>query len=191
MTWALLRRILADYRRIVVPLAVVAAANVAGYAVGLYPLGLQVRTFEGRAATAASDVAAAERALRQAQETVAGKGRADTELRRFYGEILPADQREARRITYLQLAEMAQRANLTFSRRTFAPGQDRDSTLARLDMTMSIGGAYRDMRRFIHAVETAPDFIVINQVALAQQERGGTLTLGLQLATYFRADDGQ
>lgn len=191
MTWSLLRRILADYRRVVVPLAVAAAANVAGYAVGLYPLGLQVRTLEGRAATAASDVTAAERALRQAQETVEGKGRADTELRRFYGEILPADQREARRITYLQLAEMAQRANLTFSRRTFAPGQDRDSTLARLDMTMSIGGAYRDMRRFIHAVETAPDFIVINQVALAQQERGGTLTLGLQLTTYFRADDGQ
>jgi len=186
MTWPLIRRIAIDYRRALVPIAALALFNVAGYALGVYPLGLQVAGQEARAARVAAELTAAEQALQQANELLEGKRRAESALARFYGDVLPADQREARRITYLQLADMAQRANLSFSRRTFAPGQDRGSSIARLDMTMSIDGAYRDMRRFIHAVETAETFVVINQVALAQRDRGGALALTLQLATYFR-----
>jgi Tfp pilus assembly protein PilO len=189
MTWPLVRRIATDYRRVIVPIAALALVNVAGYALGVYPLALQVAGQEARATRVATELAAAEQALEQANDLLEGKRRAESALARFYGDILPADQREARRVTYLQLADMAERANLNFSRRTFAPGQDRGSSIARLDMTMSIDGAYRDMRRFIHAVETAEEFIVINQVALAQRERGAALSLTLQLATYFRASD--
>ena len=44
-------------------------------------------------------------------------------------------------------------------------------------MTMVLEGEYRDVRRFIHALETAPEFVVIEDVALVQGERNAPLTL--------------
>ena len=49
-------------------------------------------------------------------------------------------------------------------------------------------GDYRDVRQFIYSLETAPEFMVLENVALSapeDQERG--LTVKLDIATYFRA----
>ena len=53
-------------------------------------------------------------------------------------------------------------------------------------------GEYRDIRRFIHDLETAPEFLVIENVALSQgSERDRGLTVIVKVATYFRiATDG-
>ena len=49
----------------------------------------------------------------------------------------------------------------------------------------------RNIRRFIHELETAPEFLVLENVELTQSEaenRG--LNVNLQIATYFRANNG-
>jgi hypothetical protein len=53
-------------------------------------------------------------------------------------------------------------------------------------MTMVLAGSYQDVRQFIHQLETAPEFVVIEDVALVQgEERTAPLVLTLQMATYY------
>jgi len=53
-------------------------------------------------------------------------------------------------------------------------------------------GEYRDIRRFIHDLETAAEFLIIENVAVSQgSERDGGLTVVVKVATYFRvSSDG-
>ena len=59
-----------------------------------------------------------------------------------------------------------------------------------LQVSMLLSGAYRDIRRFIHALETAPEFVVIEEIVLSQgDETEAGEVLSLVLSTYYRDDD--
>ncbi|MGH9330919.1 MAG: type 4a pilus biogenesis protein PilO, partial [Vicinamibacterales bacterium] len=130
---------------------------------------------------------AAERNHRDAQATVTGMDRADEELQRFYKSILPVDQTGARRITYLRLARMARESGLRAERGTIDSSPIEESQLSRLRMTMVLEGQYDEIRRFIHRIETAPEFTVIEDVAVQRgaDEAGSTLVLELAVTTYY------
>jgi Tfp pilus assembly protein PilO len=117
-----------------------------------------------------------------------GMDRADDELKRFYKSVLPADQTGARRITYLRLARMARESGLRAERGTTESSEIDDSQLSRLRMTMVLEGQYEEIRRFIHRIETAPEFTVIEDVAVQRgaDEAGSTLVLELAVTTYYR-----
>jgi Tfp pilus assembly protein PilO len=66
----------------------------------------------------------------------------------------------------------------------------RDSRLSRATATISLLGRYQDIREFLHAVEAAEEFIIIERVELSetQQERpgaGASLNVQLQVASYY------
>jgi hypothetical protein len=42
------------------------------------------------------------------------------------------------------------------------------------------------MRTFIHQLETAPEFVVIDNVELTEEDAGNELKVKLQLSTYYR-----
>ena len=55
---------------------------------------------------------------------------------------------------------------------------------------MLLSGAYRDIRRFIHALETAPEFLIIEEIVLSQGDETETgEVLSLVLSTYYRHHD--
>ena len=94
-------------------------------------------------------------------------------------------------MTFARLADLASANNLVMERRSASPDQKDTSRLARLRINMLLKGDYRNMRRFIYELETAPEFIVIEEVILSQggsTDDAEVLTLGL--ATYFWADEG-
>ena len=71
-------------------------------------------------------------------------------------------------------------------RRSTTTEQDRDSHLARLRTTMVLAGNYADIRRFIYELETAREFVVIEDVSLTQREEdSAALVLTLQVSTYY------
>jgi Tfp pilus assembly protein PilO len=180
------KRIFQEKRRLIVPLLVAIAANVALYAVAVYPLQRRVATADERAQAAAAARRAAEQNLRAAQATVTGKDRADDELRRFYKSVLPADQTGARRITYLRLQRMARDTGLSAERGRTEVEPLEDSRLWRLKTEMVLVGEYHQIRRFIHRIETAPEFTVIEDVSLARGgEESSELMLTLAVATYY------
>ncbi len=183
------RRIFSEKRRLVVPLVGGLVLNALIFALAVYPLDMRVRGAESREAAALVELAAARRDEAAARAVLEGKDRTNAALRTFYHDVLPGDLTGARRITHLRLAQLAQQAHLQYDRRSTEPQVDRDSALGRLRVTMVLQGEYEDVRRFIYQLETAPDFVVIEDVGLAQgSEADAPLTLSLTLATYYRAE---
>ena len=182
----LLRRILTEKRTRVLPLVVALAINVAFYAVAVYPLTVKVANAEQRAAAADQTLRTVRESHAAARETRLGKDRADEELRKFYRDVLPSDLTAARRITYPRLARLAEQTNLRYQRRSSTPERERGSSLGSLRTTMVLAGEYRDVRRFIYELESAPDFVVIEDVSLAQSQDPSTgLVLTLGVSTYY------
>jgi Tfp pilus assembly protein PilO len=183
-----LERILKEKRVYIVALAIGLVANLAVYLLLIHPLRVSVSGAELRRESAERNLRAAQRAHKVAQATVTGLKHAKADLQQFYRDVLPRDLSAAGRMTYLHLAQLARDANLRYDRRTFSAGQVRDSKLDVLKMSMVLEGSYEDIRRFIYKLETAPDFVVIDQVGLGPgREVEGLLVLNLELSTYFRA----
>jgi Tfp pilus assembly protein PilO len=187
-----LRRIYREKRRMVLPLAILAVANLAALLLLVYPLSRRVAGTEQRAQDSALRLARATQEFRAARATMEGRERTDKQLERFYAEVLPRDQTAARRITYLKLAQLARDADLLYDRRSFTTETERESALTRMDIEVPLHGEYADMRRFIHTLEIAPEFLVIRDVELAKSnvEKSSALTLKLNLTTFYRAVDG-
>jgi Tfp pilus assembly protein PilO len=182
----LLRRIMNEHRRSLVPLLVGLVINVLAYAFIVYPLSRQVADVAGRDERAARALDAARQEHAQAAGTLTGKDRAATELTTFYQSVLPSNVSSARRLVYLRLHQLARDAGLRYSRMANEIVEERTSTLTRLKTEMELGGSYPSMRAFVHQLETAPEFVVIDNVELTEDDQGGELKVRLQLSTYFR-----
>jgi hypothetical protein len=52
--------------------------------------------------------------------------------------------------------------------------------------TLTLPGDYDDIRAMIHDIETAPEFIVIDNIVLAEGRDAGALSWALALSTYYR-----
>jgi Tfp pilus assembly protein PilO len=183
------RRVLAEKRRLILPIVVVLVVNIALFAIVLYPLSKKVAGSEDQARAASAALTSAKRDYDAARATVKGKGQADQELQKFYTDVLPPDLSAARRATFLRIEQLAQRSNLRLERETTSdPKPLRDSQLVKFTYRASLSGEYRNIRRFIHELETAPEFLVLENVELTQSEienRG--LNVSVDIATYYRA----
>jgi Tfp pilus assembly protein PilO len=185
-----LRRVLTEHRRYLVPLAVVLAINVGVYAFVVYPLAARVADASNRAAAARSALQTARREFAAAQAVATGKERAEAELKTFYQQVLPAGVSAANRATYLPLNQLARKNNLQVTRLQTRQNKIRDSVLGQLEISLALEGSYEDIRRFIYDVETSPAFVVIDSLEIDQgREAGRPLVLQLGLSTYFRAAD--
>ena len=183
-----LSRVFAEKRGLLWPLVIVLVANLAVYLLVVYPLSQKVAAGEEDATAATLALNNARRDHDNARATVAGKSQADTELQRFYEDVLPPDLSGARRITFLPIEQMAQQANLQLRRGGFEMSTVRDSSLSRFAQTAVLTGEYGNIRRFIYLLETRPEFVVIENVDLSQGEsdESGGITVTLQIATYYR-----
>jgi hypothetical protein len=185
----LLARVAVEHRRVLVPLGVLAILNVGILALAVYPLSLKVAASQRRADAAAGRLAQVEREESRVHATLATTEQADKDLARFYSEVLPRDVSAARHQTYAHLAELADGHNLVVARRTYAIDESYKGRLQRLQIAMVLTGEYPDMRDFIYALETSPEFVVIEDVSVAEGPKlDSGLTVNLQLATYFRND---
>jgi hypothetical protein len=180
------RRIFLEKRSIIVPLAVALLVNIGVYALVVYPLGVKSAGAADRAARAATALKAAEQDYASAKGLVAGKTRADQELTTFYGKVLPADQVAAVRLTYLPLTGIAKKTNVHLVNRRWQPDVPlKDARLARLKVVASFSGDYESFRDFIYELETAPEFVIIDQLAITQGEFNKPLAFTLELSTYY------
>lgn len=184
----LFRRILKEHRRIIVPLLALLVVDVLAYVLLVYPLAQQVANVTDRTRAAEQALAAARRDYAQASGTLTGKSRASTELATFYKDVLPANLSEARQQTHLRLAQLARDAHLRYVRETTDLEQPRGSNLTRLKIQLELSGTYADIRSFVHALETSPEFVVIDNLELTQEpDSENILTVKVELSTYYRA----
>lgn len=182
-----LSRVAREKRPLVLPLAVGLLVNLAVYAAVIYPRTSSAGALERRAQAAAQARAKAAADLKDVEAVRTGQQRAGDQLARFYDGILPQGQDGARRITYRRLAALADETGLDYDSRTIAIETDQKSALERMSVTMQLAGEYRDIRRFINRLETAPEFIVIDNISLSQADRDAPLALTVRLSTYYKA----
>ena len=183
----LVRRVLAEKRGLIYPLVGAVLVNAALFIAVVYPLSLKVANGERDAQAAASAHRSAQAEFDEARATASGKVTADAELKKFYSAVLPPDQSAARRIVSAKVDTMASAANLKQGNSGVEPSQERGSQLGKLTATVVLSGEYRNIRRFIHDLETAPEFLIIENVALSQgSERDRGLSVIVKVATYFR-----
>jgi Tfp pilus assembly protein PilO len=185
--WA---RVYEERRRTILPLIVLAAVGAATLLVGVWPLERSVSATETAALEATVDLANARRLERQARDAADGKHLADAQLQQFYADVLPRDFATAVKTTTQWLTQAALDAGLEFKTSRFDSAEVRDSRLSRAYSTVTLAGRYENIRRFLYAVESASEFIVVEKVGLAEaaqtgQGRNGNLEVSLSVATYF------
>lgn len=184
---SLLRRAAAEHRRLLLALAVACVVNVLAYTLLVYPLSQRVANVEQRDQAAEQVLAQARTEYARASSTLTGKALASAELATFYGDVLPQDLAGARRLTYLRLARLARGSNLQSERTSYDPTIETGSTLTRLQIQMVLSGAYADIRDFVYQLETAPEFVVIDNVQLEEDgNEDGSLVVTLDLSTYYQ-----
>lgn len=185
---ALLRQIAGDYRRVIGPLVVVALLNVGVFALVVYPLTLKVGASESREAAAEAGLHAAQRDSNAVHSMLQRTDQAGNDLARFYDDVLPHDVSGARRLTYARLAALAAEHSLTVVRRTYGLDETRHGRLDRVAISMEVTGVYDDIREFLYALETSPEFVVIENVEMTQGPKAASsLNATFHLATYFRS----
>jgi hypothetical protein len=183
----LLRRVFAENRSLVLTLVVALVANIAVYALVVRPRGVKAAGAADRAAAAAGAVRAAELELAAARALVEGKRRADEELNAFYQRVLPADLSAARRMTYASLPALARKTNVRYEQRRSSVEEPNDEArLGRLAIRMVLQGEYESLRNFIFQLESAAEFVIIDDVTLTESNTNEPETLTIDLSTYFR-----
>jgi Tfp pilus assembly protein PilO len=184
----LVTRILFETRSVVAPLALVLLVNLGVYAFVVYPLEAKAANAEERAASADQSLQSAKRDLAAALALATGKTRADQELTTFYGKVLPENFSSALRLTYTRVPVLARKLNLKFETRAEEVDKAtvKDQRYGRIKTRIVLQGDYEAIRRFVYQLETAPEFVIIDDVALAQSETDKPLTLTLALSTYYR-----
>jgi hypothetical protein len=188
--WA---RAVADKRRIIVPLVVGIIANVVLYAVVVFPLGRQVLSTEQEERAAREELVQARQDYNSAKATVSGKQQADVALQKFYKDVLPSDLSTARRLTFTRLADLAKQTNVRLEHGTNENVHEKGSSLWKLTTRYTLEGDYRDVRKFIYALETAPEFIVLENIGLTSagpdqpQQSNKGVAMSLEISTYYRS----
>lgn len=184
------RRIVQENRRVVYILAAALVINAALYALVVYPLSQRVTSGEQEAGESTRALVAARKTFDSARGTVSGKKEADAELVKFYEDVLPPDLSGARRVLYPRLDQLARKANLTLGAYRFHLDANPIGDLRKISMTMNLTGDYSSVRRFIHELETAPEFLVLESVAVTAAAEGDRrLNVVAQVATYYRTPE--
>lgn len=180
-------RVVAEHRRWLIPAGIVLAVNLVVLFAVVLPMRRSAASGSTQAAESATALNAAMADLKNAEATRDGQSQAAKDLERFYSEVLPPSFAAARRLTQLKLAQMARAHDVAFERGATTQEPLRDSPLERLSINCSLSGDWDDIRQLIHEIETGPDFLVIDNVALAEGSApDAPLALSLELSTYFR-----
>lgn len=182
----LLRRVVAEKRAFVMPLAIALAVNLVAYVIVVRPLQAKSAGAADRAGEAANALRAAEKDISLARALVSGKTEADEELRAFYQKVLPQDLTAARRMTYASLPALARRTGVRYETRQAKIDDDEpDARLGHMTIRMVLQGEYRDIRQFIFELESAAEFVIIDDLTLAETGPDEPQTLTIDLSTYF------
>jgi Tfp pilus assembly protein PilO len=180
-------RVIADHRRALIPVGILLAVNIVVLVAVVMPMRRSVESGESQANESAAALNAAIADLKEAEAMRDGQAQAGTDLEKFYGEVLPANFAVARRMTGLKMAQLARSHDVSLLRGAATPELLRNSPLERLNVSYSLEGDWYDIRQFIYEIETGPDFIVIDNVGLAEGEGGNApLSLTLEISTYYR-----
>ncbi|MEI6246772.1 MAG: type 4a pilus biogenesis protein PilO, partial [Acidobacteriota bacterium] len=187
---ALWRRIFVERRSVLVPLAALLVIDVALLAGVVFPLKKVVASDTAAADASHFSTAVATQRLKQMQGARSSRDRAQQELAKFYGQVLPVSQAAAEKLALVEITKLVRENSLTLGAQAFEDEIIKDTPLRRLTTKVELLGDYAAVLHFIYDVETSEAFLAIRTVQLSQatrqQQNSGQLQLAMEIATYYR-----
>jgi Tfp pilus assembly protein PilO len=112
--------------------------------------------------------------------------KAQEDLEQFRKLLLTKNEFAKRVVNHL--SDTAKRLNLSLPDVSYKPDETQEGRLTKMNFSFTISGSYEALRRFIYAIETSSDFLIIEDLDLVLQAKKGTrlLELQLKLATYLK-----
>lgn len=85
------------------------------------------------------------------------------------------------------LSETARQHHLRISTLDSEPARVAEHGQNRITFSLQVTGAYPDIRRFIHAIEIAPSFVIIEDMSLSRSSKEDSpRKLQVRMASYYR-----
>ena len=132
-----LQRILAEKRTLLTAVGAVLAINIGLFAFAIYPWSNKVSQAETRTTTAKAQVEQARAGHANAAMVRQNKANSDSQLDRFYSDVLPTNLAGARLILSPFLDKLAEDSNLVLERSTSVPEKERESRSSSSSKTSS------------------------------------------------------
>lgn len=164
--------------RIVVTGIALLFINAAVFAFFTWPGLTRVRRAEARARAVADSKQNLERMWAQmlSRRELLEQNRNDIEaLSRNHLKSRAADLFAAQR----EIEDLAQEAGLRPHRSSYSLGRIRGTNLVRCEVTLPLDGSYTNLTDFLSRIGSARRFIVVDQMALSEDEQGARMSLKL------------
>jgi len=189
------RRIFTERRGVILPVLLLLAANIGVLLLVVLPLQTSVAGLETARDSSILTLSQARNIERSAKAAMTSRQRADVELEKFYAEVLPRDLVTATKATNLWIQHAARDAGVTYTAAAFDYVPLRDSKLTRAFARITLSGRYPNIKKFLYALETAEEFIVVEKVELtepggATTSQQGVLEVSMTVATYYLSPPG-
>lgn len=171
--------------RIAVFGALLLVVNGAAFAAFTWPRLTRVRRAESRARDVSARRAALERVWSQVQarKELLNQNRKDIETLnrdhlKYRSEDLFAAQRE--------IEKLARDAGLKPKKSTYSLVRIKGTDLVRCEVTLPLDGSYSNLTGLLARIQSAKRFIVVDQMALAQDEEQAGARMNLKLSAVFK-----
>jgi len=189
------RRIFTERRGVILPVLLLLAANLGVLLLVVVPLQTSVAGLETARDSSILTLSQARNIERSAKAAMTSRQRADVELEKFYADVLPRDLVTATKATNLWIQHAARDAGVTYTAAAFDYVPLRDSKLTRAFARITLSGRYPNIKKFLYALETAEEFIVVEKVELtepggATTSQQGVLEVSMTVATYYLSPPG-
>jgi Tfp pilus assembly protein PilO len=154
------------------------AADIVLYVAVVHPLKSSAESEQQESDSLRQQVRAEQARLAALEKSQADLPATDTQIQDFFSKHVPSRRKGFSRAAAL-VRELTQKSGVQLT----AVGYRLDSThkqvLDRLGIEMEVTGAFPDLLRFTHALETADDFVLVRGLSFEPAEEGG---LALRIA---------
>ncbi len=107
-------------------------------------------------------------------------------LVRFHDDIL-SDKVSKLTTIQREIRSLATQFHVNPETVSYAPEYLKDQDLVSFEISFPLRGSYENLRQFIQSVESSRNFLIINDISLADSREGGVLlSVSIRLRTFFQ-----
>jgi len=116
--------------------------------------------------------------------------KARDDMKRLAVDVLSTRQRRMIGVQ-LEIARLVRDFGISLDRVQYENEILDNGALERFGIVVPLAGGYSSLRKFVQAIESSDNFLVVERVALGAGKTGDVIDLNITLATYFIAPDAQ
>lgn len=176
--------------KIVVAMVVLLVANVAVAVFLVHPNVLKAHQLSDESSPQRQEIRTRERAVEKREDYLAKLDKARDGIKDFASDVLSTRQKRMIGVQ-LEVTKLLKEFGIAFDRVQYENATIENGSLERFGIVVPLAGGYANLRKFIQAVESSKNFLVIERVSLGTGKSGDVVDLNITLATYFMAPDAK